>query len=381
MLEAIFYFFVAIILYVYIGYPLLISLIAAMRKRTVNKNDDHEPTVTLIISAYNEAAVIEQKLQNCLALDYPKPKLEIVVFSDASTDATDAIVQRYEAQGIILIRLPERRGKTAGQNLAVNYAQGEIIVFSDANAFYRPDAIRKIVRNFSDPSVGCVCGELIYVPEGENPIGEAENVYWGYEKFLKRQENRAASILGANGSIYAVRKNLYVPLADDIISDFIEPLTIIEQGYRVVYEPAALCFERTTSNFREEYQRKKRIINRSFYSLLHHSTFLNPFKYPMLSFQLFSHKILRWFIAFYLPVLFFVNLFLLSSIFFQITMVLQCLFYATALFGYIMERKQFHHFLFYAPFYYCLVNLASFQAIASFLIKRERIVTWNPIRA
>lgn len=380
MLAAIFYFFIAIIFYVYIGYPLLISLIAAIKPQRVQKNDDHEPSVTLIISAYNEAAVIQQKLENCLALDYPQEKLEIMVCSDASTDETDAIVQRFASQGVTLLRLPERKGKTAGQNLAVSHAHGEIIVFSDANAFYRSDAIRKIVRNFFDPSVGCVCGELVYVPDGKNPIGEAENVYWDYEKFLKRQESRAASILGANGSIYAVRKQLYVPLADDIISDLIEPLRTIEQGYRVVYEPAALCFERTMSNFQEEYQRKKRIINRSFSSLLQHRSFLNPIKYPMLSFQLFSHKILRWLIAFYLPILFVVNLFLLRMRFFQITFVLQCLFYAAALFGYVMERKRYHNFLFYAPFYYCLVNLASFQAIVGFLVKRKTVVTWSPIR-
>ncbi len=380
MLEIIFFFFVFIILYVYFGYPLIILMIAAINKKTVQKNEEFKPTVSLIIAAYNEQDIIEEKLNNSLLLDYPKDKFEIVVFSDASTDRTDEIVEQYQDKGIVFIQLSERRGKTAGQNLAVDYANGEIIIFSDANALYREEAIRKIVRNFSDRSVGCVCGELVYYSEDKTLIGDAENVYWDYEKFIKRQENRAASILGANGSIYAVRKDLFVPLPDDIISDFIEPFKIIEQGYRVVYESEALSFEQSTTNFHEEYHRKRRIINRSFYSLLHYKTFLNPIKYPLLSFQLISHKLLRWLIPIYLPIIFIVNLFLLKSLFFQITFGLQIIFYATAILGYLLEKKNWHNILFYTPFYYCLVNVASLQAIVEYFIKRKKIVTWKPIR-
>ena len=380
MLEIIFFIFIVIILYVYFGYPLIIIIVAALNRKTVQKDDNYEPAVSLIISAYNEEGVIQEKLKNCLSLEYPKEKLEIIVFSDASTDRTDAIVKQFESEDIILIQLPERKGKTAGQNLAVTYAKNEIIIFSDANALYREDAIRKIVRNFHDPSVGCVCGELVYYSEDKSLIGDAENVYWDYEKFIKKQEDKAASILGANGSIYAVRKSLFVPLTEDIISDFIEPFKIIEQGYRVVYEPEACSFEQSTTNFIEEYYRKKRIINRSFYSLLYFKSFLNPVKYPLLSFQLLSHKILRWLIPFYLPVIFIVNLFLLDSLFFQITLGLQVLFYGTAWLGYVLEKNHWHNILFYTPFYYCLVNIASLEAIISFFIKKKKVVTWNPIR-
>jgi cellulose synthase/poly-beta-1,6-N-acetylglucosamine synthase-like glycosyltransferase len=380
MLEIIFFLFIFIIFHVYFGYPLIILLIATINKKTVLKNDDFEPTVSLIIAAYNEEDVIEEKIKNSLSLDYAKDKLEIIIFSDASTDQTNAIVSRYQDKGIKFIYLLERRGKTAGQNLAVSQATGEIIVFSDANALYRPEAVRKIVRNFSDRSVGCVCGELVYYNEDKSLIGDAESVYWDYEKFIKRQENRAASILGANGSIYAVAKKLFVPLREDIISDFIEPFKIIEQGYRVIYEPAALSFEQSTTNFHEEYSRKKRIINRSFYSLLRFKTFMNPIKYPLLSFQLISHKLLRWLIPIYLPIIFIVNLFLLNSLFFKITFVLQVLFYAIAILGYLLEKKNWHFVLFYTPFYYCLVNIASLQAILEFFIKRKKFVTWKPIR-
>lgn len=380
MLEIFFFFFILIILYVYFGYPLIILFLAAINRKTVNKDDTYEPMTSLIVAAYNEEAIIEEKLKNCLSLNYPKERLEIIIFSDASTDRTAAIVKQFEQDNITLLDLTERRGKTAGQNLAVTQATGEIIIFSDANALYREDAIRKIVRNFSDPSVGCVCGELVYYSEDKSLIGDAENVYWDYEKFIKRQENRAASILGANGSIYAVRKELYSPLPDDIISDFIEPFKIVAQDYRVVYEPEAISFEQSTTNFIEEYHRKKRIINRSIFSLLHFKAFLNPVRYPLLSFQLFSHKILRWMIPIYLPIIFIVNLFLLNSLFFRVTLGLQIIFYGTALLGYVLEKNRWHNVFFYTPFYFCLVNIASLEAIVNLFIKRNKVVIWNPIR-
>jgi len=380
MLIIIFFLFVFFVLYVYTGYPLIIFMIAAIRRKNVQKKDDFEPTVSLIIAAFNEQDVIEEKLNNSLSLDYPKDRLELIVFSDASTDRTDEIVKKYENKNVRLIQLQKRKGKTAGQNLSVTRASGDIILFSDANAIYRKDAIRKIVRNFYDQSVGCVCGELIYFSEDKSLIGDAESVYWDYEKFLKRQEDRAASILGANGSIYALRKELFVPLPDETISDFIEPFKIIEQGYRVIYEPAALSFEQSTTDFQEEYQRKKRIINRSFSSLIYYKTFLNPLKYPMLSFQLISHKLLRWLIPIYLLVIFLVNLFLLNLLFFQIMLGLQIIFYIMAILGYVLEKKHWHNILFYTPFYFCLVNIASLNAIIKYFFKRKKVVTWDPIR-
>ena len=380
MFKVLFLIFASLICYVYVGYPLLTFLIGSFKIRKEYKNDAYIPSVTLIIAAYNEELKIEEKITNSLNLEYPKEKLQIIVFSDGSTDRTNELVQNFVSQGVKLIELPHRMGKTIGQNMAVDEADGEIIIFSDANAFYQKDAIKKIVRNFSDPSIGGVCGELVYKNDEKSLIGEAEDVYWNYEKFLKKYENNFNAILGANGSIYAVRKELYVPLAKNIISDFIEPLKIIEQGYHFLYEPAALSFEQSNFNFVQEYNRKKRIVNRSFYSLMEHKEFLNPIKHPILCFQLFSHKILRWFALLFFFVLFVCNVFLLGSNLFNLYFILQILFYIIATLGFFYEKKEKSNIIFYVPFYFILVNFASLKGISDYIFKRRKIFAWEPIR-
>jgi poly-beta-1,6-N-acetyl-D-glucosamine synthase len=380
MFNILFFFFLLLIIYVYFGYPFFIFIIGSFKSNRINQDKKYRPYVSLIIAAYNEELKIEEKLKNSLELDYPIDKLEIIVFSDGSTDNTNEIIRGYTSRGIKLIELRTRQGKTAGQNIAVEQAKGEIIVFSDANALYRKNAIKKLVRNFSDGSVGGVCGELVYSNEHRNPIGEAENVYWNYEKFLKKNENNFYTILGANGSIYAVRKKIYVPLAENVISDFIEPLKILKQGYRFIYEPYALSFEQSTSDYKQEYKRKKRIVNRSFYSLLKHREFLNPLKYPLLSFQLISHKIFRWMVLPILLLLYICNLFLLGEPVFQLFFIGQCVFYLIALVGFIFEKIGISYIIFYTPFYFCLVNFASMKGIFEYIIKRKTIVAWEPIR-
>lgn len=380
MLTTIFYLSFFLILYIYLGYPLLTLIIGMLKTSQIKKDETYRPDVTLVIAAYNEELKIEEKIKNSLNLDYPKEKFDIIIFSDGSTDRTSEIVKKHINNCIKLIELPNRMGKTAGQNIAVESAQGEIIVFSDANAVYQKSAIKKIVRNFSDDSIGGVCGELVYKNQEKSLIGEAEDAYWNYEKFLKKNENNFNAILGANGSIYAIKKDLYIPLNRNIISDFIEPLKILEQGYRFLYEPEALSFEPSNFNFIQEYNRKKRIVNRSFYSLFVHREFLNPLNQPLLSFQLFSHKILRWFAMLFFFILFVSNLFLLGGNFYNLFFILQILFYTTALLGYLFEKSGKNNIIFYVPFYFCLVNLASLKGIFEYLFKRKKMFTWEPIR-
>ena len=284
----------AVLVYPYVGYPLVLWLIIRVRGVRTVRRGDRVPSATLIVSAYNEAAVIRQKIENALALDYPKDRLEIVVVSDASSDATDAIVREYAGRGVRLARQAERRGKTAGLNDVVPQAAGEIVVFSDANAMYAPDALRMLVRNFADPAVGCVTGEARYTESLQTAADLGERAYWNYEMQVKRLETAVGSMVGGDGAIYAIRKECWQQLPDDAINDFLNPLQIVGKGWRAVYEPEAVCFEETAGRMRTEYRRRIRIVSRSWRAVFQARTVLNPFRVGFFAFSLISHKVLRW---------------------------------------------------------------------------------------
>ena len=223
-----FWFFCASIFYIYIGYPLAIYLLSQIFKsKSDHPTIDYTPMISLIIPARNEEKIIERKIRNCLELYYPEDKLEIVIISDNSTDKTDEIVRKFSNKNVKLIALQERNGKTEAQNIASKIAPGEILVFSDANAMYIPEALNHLTAHFMHPDVACVSGELCYQNPQKSIAGHEENFYWQYEKFIKRQENQFGTILGVNGSIYAIRKKQYIPLEKEIISDLIEPLEIV----------------------------------------------------------------------------------------------------------------------------------------------------------
>jgi len=329
-----------------------------------------------MIAAYNEEKFIEKKLQNTLDLDYTKDKLEVIVASDGSTDQTNYIVRRFEAAGVQLLEFKENRGKTACQNDAVKQSSGDILVFSDANAVYKQDAIQKLVRNFKDPQVGCVCGELRYL-QGNGADGHGEGLYWRYEQFLKKVESKIGNVIGANGSIYAVRKELYVPLDKDIISDFVEPLKIAARGYRVVYEPQAVSYEYLSDNNSAELNRKIRIINRSYSGLLSVKSLLNPFSHGLLAVGLISHKLLRWFALAFLLLLFVTNIILafVSNLYLPF-LTAQVVFYLMALVGMFYEKlwKPLQ-----IPTYFCMVNYASFKGLLMYYMGK-RIISWQPNR-
>jgi len=371
-MEVMFWIFFGIIGYIFFGYPTLVFLVSKFVKRLVRKKpntQDQLPTVTLIIAAYNEAMVIKKKIENTLAIDYPKDKLQVIVFSDGSTDHTDAIVKSYSSVGIELMRIEGRVGKTECQNQVIVQATGEIVVFSDANSMYDWQAIKNLVRNFSDDKIGCVVGELRYRKNEKSD----EGLYWKLEQFLKKKESVIDSCLGANGAIYAVRKDLYIPLPSDAISDFIEPFKIYAQGFRVVYEPSAFCTETVLEN-KTEFLRKRRIITRTMRSLPHISEFLNPFRYGWYSISLWSHKILRWFPAVFLIVLFIANTFLLDQPFFQITFILQISFYVFAFIGIFYHKK-----IFSIPYLFIVMHIAALYAIGDIFIGKKT-TTWKPLR-
>ena len=379
MIESVFWIFLLIAIYTYIVYPLIIMILSLFINKKVTKGDI-EPFVSIIITAYNEEKHIRKKIENTLSLDYPEDKLEIIVASDGSTDKTDEIVKDYHNLGVQLIHVEGRVGKTELQNRTVNIAKGEIIIFSDAASMYEKDAIRKIIRNFADPEVGGVSGKCQYVdPDDTAPTPIPTKIYWWYEDLIRKCQSRIGYITGASGLIYAVRKEYYVPLPPDIISDMIEPIMIVKQKKRFIYEPEAIAYEETTSEFRQEFRMRVRVILRGMVGMIFVYRFLNPAKYSWLSFQLFSHKVLRWFIPFYLIGLFVTNLFLISTPVYLFTFLIQSLFYAMAIIPIFLGLRNNKAFILNMSLYICVLSGASLIAFIK-VLAGDRITTWETER-
>ncbi len=379
-MTVLFWILLGIVVYVYFGYALLLWLVRLLGGGRRVAASDSEPPVTLIISAFNEESVIAEKIDNSLALDYPRTKLQIIVVSDASDDRTDAVVASYADRGVELLRMPERGGKTLGLNAAVARARGELIVFSDANAMYRRNVIRELARNFADASVGAVVGESTYVdPEVESE--RSEGLYWRYETAIKQFESAIGSVVGGDGAIYAIRRKLYVPMRADALSDFVNPLQIVKAGHRCVYEPAAISYERAADSFGKEFRRKVRIVNRAWRALFGLKALLNPLRYGFFSFQLVSHKLLRWLVPVFLVALFIVNAMLVNAgAIYAVIFAGQVAFYLLALGGHLAQGSAKLPFFISVPYYFCLVNIASALGIID-VLRGKRYTTWTTARA
>ncbi len=368
-------------IYVYVGYPLLLVLVSSIRRSRPLPQPAGTPRVTLVVSAFNEAQVMREKIENSLTLDYPAHLLEIVVVSDCSTDETDAIVLAFADRGIRLVRLPERRGKSAGLNEVVATASGDVLVFSDVNAFYRPDAIRRLVEPFGDPEIGCVTGESRYIGIEKYHVGIQENLYWKYERILKIWESRCGSMVGSDGAILALRRDLFEPLQAADLNDFVIPLRVVERGFRCVYAPEAVCEEHGTREYEEEFRRKVRIVNRGVYAVRSRLALLNPFQRGFFAIQLLSHKVLRWSLGLWIAVFFLATLALASQDLRWRSLVwAQVAFYTLALAGHLAPRLHRRGgWIFRLPYYFCMVNIAAVLGGVSGLLGRVQ-VTWTPER-
>ncbi len=279
---------VVALVYVYVGYPALLALIAPFVPRTKPK-PGYLPTLSVLIAAYNEEANIGKKVEQTLALDYPAEKLEILVLSDGSTDHTDEIIRAFKDPRVRLIRMEPRRGKTAAQNRGVREARGEVLVFSDATTAYHSQALRYLACNYEDPNVGAVSGRYQYFdPEGNSPTGLGTMAFWNYENVLKTLQSRIRTISGCCGCIYSVRKSAYTQLPDDVISDLVQPLWVIQKGFRVAFEDRALAYEETTQSAGEEFSMRVRVITRGIRGLLSVPDILKPWKFGWIAFQLLS---------------------------------------------------------------------------------------------
>jgi cellulose synthase/poly-beta-1,6-N-acetylglucosamine synthase-like glycosyltransferase len=378
--ELIFWVCAGLLFYVYFGYPVLLTLLAWLSDAPTADSDLPAPPVTLLISAFNESQVIAAKLENALALEYPHDRLDIVVISDASDDGTDEIVGQFSARGVRLLRQEPRMGKTAGLNLGVAEAGGQILVFSDANAMYQPDAVRRLVRHFSSPKVGYVVGNARYYEKGtESSSAQSEGLYWKLETYLKKKESRLGSVVGGDGAIYAIRRELYSPLLPTDINDFLNPLQIVARGYSGVFEPAAVCYEEAAENFSQEYRRKVRIISRSLNALQRVPEALNPLRNTRHWFSLVSHKVLRWFAPFFMILCFAASLALWPSPFYKTAALLQLFFYALAMIGWMWRPANKAGGLLSLAFYFCMVNLASLVGCIK-CFRRDLSGKWVPPR-
>ena len=379
-LKLIFWASAFLVAYIYVLYPALMWLLSKTFAQPHAVNDRFRPKITLLVSAYNESGVIAGKIENSLALDYSPGQLEIVVVSDCSDDRTDEIVYAYAAHGIRLVRQNQRLGKAAGLNLGVAQSTGEIIVFSDANAMYQRDALLQLVRHFSDPSIGYVVGNAKYSETaGRTAAAESEGFYWKMETQLKRLESQFGSVVGGDGAIYAIRKELFLPLLPTDINDFLNPLQIVAHNYRGVYEPAAVSFEEAGESFQKEFRRKVRIISRSLNAIRREPRVILPWIQPRHWLALVSHKLLRWFAPLYLILLIVSSGLLSNSPTYYVAFWLQLVFYAVAIAGWLLEKRSSIPKHFYLPYYFCVVNAASLLGILRFLTGTLS-PTWQTIR-
>lgn len=374
--SVLFWISVFLLVYTYVGYPAFIWGWAVLWGRQRHTRSI-EPTVSVVIVAYNEAERIEGRLQNLLSLDYPRDRLEILLASDGSSDGTAGRARAYEQAGVTVIAFETRRGKAAVLNDVIPKARGEIVVLGDARQRFEAGALKALIAPFADPQVGAVSGELILTANPERTaVGEGVGFYWRYEKFIRRNESRVNSTVGATGAIYAIRRELFEPIPEDtILDDVLIPLRIVRRGYRVRFEPGARAYDRAAATAGEEFARKVRTIAGTFQLLARERWLLNP-RRNRLWFQTVSHKGLRLLSPLLHIVVFGVNLVLPAQAFYRMVLVAQIAFYLAALGGHTLRNARRKIPILTVPYTICLLNWATVVAFFRFLIGRQP-VTWE----
>lgn len=366
---------IVFLLYIYLGYPAILMILAKWMPAPVLKGE-YAPPISILIAAYNETECIGKTIENKLALDYPGDKTEIIVISDGSDDGTDEIVRGYTERGVKLIRQEPRAGKTSALNLAIPRARGEIIIFSDANSLYERDAIRKLLANFKDCGVGYVTGKMIYVKPDGSVTGDGCSAYMRYENRLRGLETAIGSVVGVDGGIDAVRKALYRPMRADQLPDFVLPLDVVAQGYRVVYEPGAVLRETALAESMDEYRMRVRVCLRAFWALKDMRHLLSFRRNALYAWQLWSHKVLR-----YLSCVFLVGAYVGNALLvpkaphYAYLFAMQSLGYAAGLAAPYISKTGFRFVLMFH--YFVLINVAALHAFLKFLLGQKQVV-WTP---
>jgi len=376
--EFFFWLSFSIIFYAYAGYPFLLWVSGFIVKRPVMKGR-YEPTVSVIISAFNEENVIEDKIKNLLSLNYPADKLEILVGSDGASDQTDHILSRVESLRVKFFRFVSNQGKAHVLNALVKEARGQVLLFTDARQPLQQNALQALVGNFKDPAVGCVSGEMYFEEVLTAATAKGMGFYWNYEKFLRKKESTIGSMLGATGAIYAIRRELYPGIPIDIlVDDMYVPLTIVKKGYRAVFETDACAFDHASQRGAQEIRRKVRTLAGNYQIFSKYPELLNPFTSPI-AWQLFSHKVLRLWVPFLLIVLWVSNGFLVGMPFYRWVFTAQVVFYGLSAIEAVLELRRSgssaskpRKGIGYLPYTFCLLNYSAFLGFFTFVFSKPR---------
>ncbi len=387
-LKILFWILFFIVFYAYIGYGILLFILVRLKrlfwsKRTLAFNDHYEPEVTLFIAAYNEKDFVHEKIQNSKELDYPADKLHLVWVTDGSDDGTPDEVKKYE--GVTVHHLPERNGKIGAMNRGMKFVSTPIVIFCDANTMLGKESIRRIVRLFSNPKVGCVSGEKRILSKSRDAAsGAGEGLYWKYESTLKKWDAELHSVVGAAGELFAIRTELFREVEQDtLLDDFIISLRVAQKGYTIQYDPDAYAIESASANVKEELKRKIRIAAGGIQSVVRLRSLLNIFKYGTLSFQYISHRVLRWTLAplclfLMVPVNFILalNSGIPEPELYTILFWLQVIFYLAALLGWYSENRAIKIKALFVPYYFFIMNLSVFLGFFRYL-KKNQSVNWE----
>jgi poly-beta-1,6-N-acetyl-D-glucosamine synthase len=363
-----------IVFYTFAGYALILFILLQLKKIFKRKDHmpvaGHYPALTLVVAAYNEEEHIQDKINNSLELNYPVEKLDILFITDGSTDETPELIAAFPQ--IKLMHTPLRSGKINAINRAVKEVSTELIVFTDANSFLNKEALINITRHFADPEVGAVAGEKRILQNDVSDATAGEGLYWKYESLIKKWESELYSVVGAAGELYGIRKLLYEHVPQEtILDDLAISLTIASKGHRIIYEPNAYAAETSSVNSKEELKRKIRIAAGGIQSISLLKHLLNPFKYPVLAFQFISHRILRWIITPYLLIIILMlNVILVfneGDYVYYFLLILQIIFYAIALAGWLFQKNETVNKFLFIPFYFCLMNFAMIAGMKKYI--------------
>ncbi|MBE9463116.1 glycosyltransferase family 2 protein [Dyadobacter subterraneus] len=383
-MEILFWISLFIVFYTFLGYGIVLYILVRIRRiikgaRIYPGLDQNFPTLTLVVAAYNEESLIEEKIQNTLGLNYPQGKLQILFVTDGSTDRTPDLIAQHPQ--IKLMHSAARSGKIMAIHRAMHEVDSEVVVYTDANTFLNKDALLLIARHYADPTVGAVSGEKRVLQDEVSDATAGEGFYWKYESKLKEWDSELYSVVGAAGELFSVRRSLYKEVEPDtILDDFMISMLIAQQGYRIIYEPDAYASELSSDNIKEELKRKVRIAAGGIQSILRLKKLMTPFEHPLLWFQYVSHRVLRWTVTPFLMILVLILNFVIclesENPIYIIILFGQVLFYGASLAGWLLERRKIKVKALFVPYYFCVMNYAVIAGINRYF-KGSQSAAWE----